>query len=77
MKIISCSEAVKRIFELIEEGLKPSKKKELDEHLEVCRECCDRYEFEKLLKDKIQELEKQNKAPKRLVKRIDKLVKNF
>ena len=76
MKIISCREAVSRIFELLDGMIKRSQKQELDEHLDTCRDCCNRLEFEKLLKEKLMQLS-VTKTPKRLSRRIEKLLKNF
>ncbi|MBI2617530.1 zf-HC2 domain-containing protein [Candidatus Gottesmanbacteria bacterium] len=77
MKTISCYEAVKRIFELLEGELTRTKKEELDGHISTCRDCCNRFEFEELLKKKLQKASGQEKTPKRLVKRIDSLLKSF
>ena len=76
MKIISCSEAVSRIFELLDGMIKRSQRQELDEHLDTCRDCCNRLEFEKLLKERLIQLS-ETKTPKRLSRRIEKLLKNF
>lgn len=77
MKKITCLEAVKRMFELTGGQLSPAKKKELDEHIKTCRECCDRLEFEKLLKEKLRKSDQEKKLPATFKKRIDKLLKNF
>lgn len=77
MKIISCFEAVKRIFELLEGNLGKPKRQELDMHVSECRHCCDRLEFEKLLKEKMLELGSSEKAPRILVKRVEKLLREF
>lgn len=77
MKVISCVEAVKRIFELLEGNLGGPQRSGLDEHILECRECCDRLEFEKLLKEKMKELGNAEEAPKTLTKRIEKLLREF
>ena len=77
MKVISCIEAVKKIFELMEGKLTSSEKKQLDEHLSVCRECCDRLDFERLLKEKLQKVNKDKKLPQTLTKRINTLLQSF
>ncbi|MBI2443593.1 MAG: zf-HC2 domain-containing protein [Candidatus Levybacteria bacterium] len=77
MKTISCRQAVTRIFELLLGKLSISQKKELDEHLRFCKECCNRLEFEKTLKEKLQNVSKQTKVPNSLEKRIARLLRTF
>lgn len=43
--MISCSEAVKQLWEYIEEGLDPEDRERVDEHLAFCRRCCGEMEF--------------------------------
>ncbi len=43
--MISCSEAVRRLWEYIEEGLAPGDRERVDEHLAFCRRCCGEMEF--------------------------------
>lgn len=76
MKIISCSEAITRMFELLQGEINKTQKNELDRHLASCRECCSRMEFEELLKEKISELSRTD-PPKRLLRRLGKLTKSF
>ena len=76
MKIISCREAVTRIFELLDGMIKRLQRQKLDKHLDTCRECCNRLEFEKLFKERLMQLS-ITKTPKRLSRRIEKLIKNF
>ncbi|KKS84552.1 MAG: hypothetical protein UV59_C0017G0005 [Candidatus Gottesmanbacteria bacterium GW2011_GWA1_43_11] len=77
MKILSCSEAVSRMFEFLEGIVTPEQKKELDNHVEECRHCCDRFEFEQLFKEKLVAVASQDKAPEKLVKRVGKLLKEL
>ena len=77
MAIISCVEVVKKIFELLDGKITNSEQRQLDEHVATCRECCDRLEFEKILKEKLQETNKEKKVPPSLAKRIDTLLKSF
>ena len=77
MKIISCSDAVARMFEVLEGMVTNRQRKELDVHIEQCRHCCDRFEFEKLFKEKLGKIASQEKAPKELVSKVEKLLKEF
>lgn len=77
MKIISCVEAVTRIFEFLQGSLEKKQKEELDAHVEECRHCCDRFEFEKLFKEKLIKINKEQKVPKSLYKNVEKLLSEF
>ena len=77
MKIISCREAVSRMFEFLGGVITSQQKKELDVHLEKCRHCCDRFEFERLFKEELANVAGKEKAPKGLVKRVEGLLKEF
>ncbi len=50
---ISCEKAVKRFNSYIDNYLKGKAKDELIHHIENCRHCFERLEFEQLLKSKI------------------------
>ena len=50
---INCVEATKRFNDFIDNYLKGTSKKELMHHVENCRHCFERIEFEKMLKDKV------------------------
>lgn len=77
MRIIPCVQAIKQIFELLEGELQGIRKKQLDTHLKICRECCNRLEFEEFLKEKLHEANKKKKIPNSLEKRIDTLLRSF
>ncbi|KKQ07359.1 MAG: hypothetical protein US19_C0048G0006 [Candidatus Daviesbacteria bacterium GW2011_GWB1_36_5] len=77
LKVISCIEAVTRMFEVLQGQLNIKQKAELDTHIEECKHCCDRFEFEKLFKEKLSEINKEQKAPKNLSKKVEKLLSEF
>ena len=43
--MISCSEAVSRLWEYVEKDLAPEDAANIDEHISVCRQCCGEAEF--------------------------------
>jgi len=53
IKEINCEEAAKRFNDFIDNYLRGRSKEELVHHVEGCRHCFERIEFEKLLKKKI------------------------
>lgn len=56
IKEINCEEAVGRFNDFIDKYLKGKAKDELQYHVENCRHCLERIEFEKLLKSKVASL---------------------
>jgi anti-sigma factor (TIGR02949 family) len=55
---IDCQEAVKRFNTFIDNYLKGKAKEELLQHIDSCRHCFERLEFEQLLKRKINKVSK-------------------
>lgn len=73
---ISCDEAIKRIFSYIDDHLQGKSRVELEHHLETCRHCFDRVEFEKLLKSRLSKLH-LNPSSGELRKKVEDLVDRF
>jgi anti-sigma factor (TIGR02949 family) len=75
-KTIDCAEALKIIFDYIDNYLKDKSRIEFERHLDACRHCFDRVEFEKLLKSKLRMLQPKT-ASNQLRKRVDDLLNHF
>lgn len=73
IKTINCEEAVSRFNDFMDSYLKGKARKELVNHISECRHCFDRFEFEKLLKSKVQHLSKSKKNQP-LISRIEKII---
>jgi anti-sigma factor RsiW len=43
--MISCSQAVKQLWDYVEGAVEGSRREALEEHLGVCRRCCGEVEF--------------------------------
>ena len=43
--MISCAEAVTRLWDYVERGLSAEDEAKIDEHVAVCRQCCGEAEF--------------------------------
>ena len=56
---INCEEAAKRFNDFIDNYLKGTAKDELEHHIENCRHCFDRLEFELMLKSRIASMRKE------------------
>ena len=50
VRVIDCEEALRRLFEYLDAELHGESQREMDQHLERCRSCFSRVEFEKRLK---------------------------
>ncbi|MBI3995145.1 MAG: zf-HC2 domain-containing protein [Nitrospirae bacterium] len=55
IKTIGCEEALKHLLTYLDRELGPVKRREVEHHIEICRTCFSRAEFEKLLKTQIRE----------------------
>ena len=69
IKEINCEEAVSRFNDFIDMYLKGKAKDELQHHVNSCRHCFERIEFEKLLKSKVASLTAVNAVEEKSAKR--------
>lgn len=67
---MTCEEAVKKLYDYIDKELDQGVIRQIDKHLEICRMCCDHFEFEKRMKSLVQESCFQNRAPNYLKSKI-------
>ena len=70
---INCEEAVTRFNDFIDNYLKGKSREELVNHISECRHCFERFEFEQLLKSRVNQL-LQSKKNQPLVSRIEKMI---
>jgi anti-sigma factor (TIGR02949 family) len=54
-KTIGCEEALKHLLAYLDQEVGPAKRREMEHHIEICRSCFSRAEFEKQLKTQLQE----------------------
>ena len=73
---LECEQAIKMILEYLDKELPDHDHDAMDAHLETCRSCYSRMEFEKMLKGKINALPIQ-KAPDSLRNKIKKVTGSF
>lgn len=43
--MITCAEAVRQLWEYVEQELSPTDRQRVDDHLALCRRCCGEMEF--------------------------------
>ena len=75
-RTIDCEEALHRLLDFLDAELHGESLQELEEHLERCRSCFSRFEFEKRLKGHIAALGSEP-VPVELHHRILKVLDNF
>jgi len=73
---IDCEEALRRLFEYLDAELLGESQREMEQHLERCRSCFSRVEFEKQLKAYTAEL-RSEPVPPALELRIRKVLDSF
>ncbi len=59
---LNCQEALALVAEYLDKELGPAERKQLEHHMETCRHCFDRLEFERLLKARLAELRRTEPA---------------
>ena len=74
--MIACEEALRRLAEYLDAELHGMSQREMEQHLERCRSCFSRVEFEKRLKASTAELRREP-VPPELERRIRALVDTF
>lgn len=52
---IECEEALARIYEYLDGELEPEVRERIHRHLEVCRRCYPRFDFERIFLDYVRE----------------------
>lgn len=75
-RVIDCEEALRRLFEYLDAELSAGPQQEMQQHLERCRSCFSRVEFEKRLKAYTGELRREPVSPA-LERRIHTLLDTF
>ena len=72
----SCEEALRRLAEYLDGELKPDEARGVADHIETCRSCYSRAEFERLLKSRVAELRACEMEPE-FELRIRTLIRDF
>lgn len=70
---IHCEEVIAHLLDYLDGEMDAVRRAEVDRHLQDCRGCYSRAEFEKALRDKIGQLG-QEKAPASLQRRLKALI---
>lgn len=73
---LECEQAIKMILEYLDKELPEHDLTAMDSHMETCRSCFSRMEFERMLKGKVGSLPTQ-KAPESLRDKIKKVTGKY
>ncbi len=68
--MIKCEEVLKHLYEYIDNQLDEVSQAEIDEHLKLCKLCCQHYDFELKLREMVVKSCFVQKAPNLLKKKI-------
>ena len=75
--MIDCKMALKNLFDYLDKELDKKDTEEFERHVELCRKCYDRFDFEKALKDRIRKQAGRGQASPKLLKRIASILEKF
>jgi len=75
-KELRCEEVIAHLFAYLDGEMDAARRAEIDGHLQACRGCYSRAEFEKALQAKVRELGEKN-APAKLRQRLKALLDQF
>jgi anti-sigma factor (TIGR02949 family) len=73
---IQCEEVIAHLLAYLDGELDDVKRAQIDRHLEACRGCFSRAEFEKELRNRVKQIG-EGKAPASLKSRIKSLIDSF
>ncbi|MGH6915207.1 MAG: anti-sigma factor family protein [Geminicoccales bacterium] len=73
---IRCEEVISHLLEYLDGEIDAEKRRQIERHLEECRGCFSRAEFEKELRKKVRQLGTQ-KPPRSLQRRLKALIDQF
>lgn len=73
---IDCAQALKRLIEFIDRELADADRDVIERHLQTCRSCLSRAEFERALKGTLRGLS-QGDVPSKTLDRITALMQEF
>lgn len=74
VKPIDCEQALLHIFELIDKELQGEKREAMQHHIDTCKSCFSRVEFERRLKERLRTLREADTTAEAR-QRIEKLLK--
>ena len=74
---MNCRESLEKLYQFLDRDMDQVPMSEIKKHLDRCRHCWDRFEFEKLLKERLKKSCCKEICPDSLRQRIQSLLKKF
>jgi mycothiol system anti-sigma-R factor len=75
---MDCKEAVAKLYLYLDgEVLTPQERKEIEEHLKLCRKCCEKFEFERNLWNIIKAKCLDTPVPPTLISKVVHVINSF
>lgn len=74
---IDCEEAVRRLAAFLDHELDPDESAEVKRHLDTCRSCFSRAEFERRLRERIREDLQDDEVPSDFEERMRGLIRSL
>jgi anti-sigma factor (TIGR02949 family) len=75
--VISCKEAVARLWTYLDRNLGAAQERELEEHLGLCRHCCGELEFARQIRERLRTPAVAAKVPPEVRGRIEGFLKQL
>ena len=72
--MITCDEAVRQLWQYLDETLEPEAREKVGEHLAFCRECCGEVEFAHILQDFLRDSGDAEELPADVRARLERFV---
>ncbi|MBA1148834.1 zf-HC2 domain-containing protein [Ectothiorhodospiraceae bacterium WFHF3C12] len=73
---IRCEEVIEQLFEFLDQELDEDLSQRIEHHLKHCRDCFTRAEFEKRLRERIDQAA-ETRAPEALRRRLRRMIEEF
>lgn len=74
--VLTCEQVIEHIFDWLDRELDQTTQDRIERHLEMCRDCFSRAEFEERLRQKVRAAGSQP-VPDRLQRRIREMLERF
>jgi anti-sigma factor (TIGR02949 family) len=75
-KPLGCEEALRRLAEYLDRDLSHDEQSQMQEHMDICRACFSRAEFERRLRDRLSDLGREA-APESVQSRVRKILDTY
>lgn len=75
--MISCKDAVSRLWTYLDRNLERVQEQELEEHLGLCRHCCGELEFARQIRERLRAGARESEIPPQTRERMEDFVKRL